>query len=179
MSKSVIPFTAKLIKFDTDVPFAEVISRLNIAVNKEGSENITERLKSTSTHDELTTVVNDTIGDSNFLYFMEFKFDMLLGEHTDGVKKPSTLVYTIGNPLIAKKILKNNVFAAYNIPPRLLISEKPDAGTTVSYYLPSSVMGQLEGGEDHILHAKLQDLDIKLETLVKRITTSKKPADSM
>jgi hypothetical protein len=31
-------------------------------------------------------------------------------------------------------------------------------------------MGQLEGGEDHILHASLQDLDIKLETLVKRIT---------
>jgi uncharacterized protein (DUF302 family) len=106
----------------------------------------------------------------NSRYFMEFKFDIILVEHMDGVKKPNTLVYTIGNPLIAKKILKNNVFAAYNIPPRLLISEKHDVGTTVSYYLPSSVMGQLEGGEDHILHASLQDLDIKLETLVKRIT---------
>jgi hypothetical protein len=67
MSKSVIPFTAKLVKFDTDVPFAEVISRLNIAVNKEGSENIVARLRSTNTQDELTTVVNDTVGDSDFL----------------------------------------------------------------------------------------------------------------
>lgn len=102
---------------------------------------------------------------------MEFKFHRLLLENTDGVKELSTLVYTIGNPLIAQKIIKNNVFAAYNIPPRLLILEKPDIGATVSYYLPSSVMGQPEGGEDPNLYASLQDLDIKLETLVKRITS--------
>ena len=101
---------------------------------------------------------------------MEFNFHRLLEEHTEGVKKPSTLVYTIGNPLIAQKIIKNNVFAAYNIPPRLLILEKPDVGTTVSYHLPSSVMGQPEGGEDLNLLANLQNLDNKLETLVKRIT---------
>ena len=102
---------------------------------------------------------------------MEFKYNKLLQEYTDGVKKPSALVYTIGNPLIAQKIIKYNVLAAYNIPPRLLILEKPDEiGTTVSYYLPSSVMGHPEGGEDPILHADLQDLDMKLETLVKRIT---------
>jgi uncharacterized protein (DUF302 family) len=101
---------------------------------------------------------------------MEFNSHRLLVDHTDGVKKPSTVVYTIGNPLIAQKIMKHNAFAAYSIPPRLLILGKPDAGTTVSYYLPSSVMGQLEGGEDPILHARLQDLDNKLETLVKRIT---------
>ena len=192
MSKSVIPFTAKLVKFDTDVPFAEVISRLNTAVNKEGCGDIIARLKSTNTQDELATVVNDAIGDSDFLYvqfstfvifepilfnswstqryFMEFKFHRLLAKHTDGVRGPSTLVYTVGNPLIAQKIMKNNVFAAYNIPPRLLIVEKPDVGTTVSYYLPSSIMGQPEGAEDPNLHANLQDLDIKLEILVKRIT---------
>ena len=67
MSKSVIPFTAKLVKFDTEVPFAEVISRLNSAVNKNGSGNIMARLKSTNTQDELSTVVNDTTGDSDFL----------------------------------------------------------------------------------------------------------------
>lgn len=188
MSKSVIPFTAKLVKFDTEVPFAEVISRLNSAVNKDGSGNIVARLKSTNTQNELTTVVNDTIGDSDFLcvqfsalsffkpilvntrYFMEYNFRSLLVDHTDGAKEPSTVVYTIGNPLIAQKIMKHNLFAAYSIPPRLLILGKPDVGTTVSYYLPSSVMGQPEGGENPVLDAYLQDLDNKLETLVKRIT---------
>lgn len=67
MSQSVIPFTAKLVKFDTDVPFAEVIFRLNIAVKKEGSENNTARIRSTNNQDELTTVVNEVIGDSQFL----------------------------------------------------------------------------------------------------------------
>lgn len=101
---------------------------------------------------------------------MEYNFRILLVDHTDGVKEPSAVVYTIGNPLIAQKIMKQNIFAANNIPPRLLILGKPDVGTTVSYYLPSSVMGQPESGEDPILHASLQDLDNKLETLVKRIT---------
>lgn len=101
---------------------------------------------------------------------MEVKQHRLL-EYTDGVKKPSALLYTIGNPLIAQMILKYNILAAYNIPLRLLILEKPDEiGTTVSYYLPSSVMGQAEGGEDPILLAGLQDLDIRLETLAERIT---------
>ena len=95
----------------------------------------------------------------------------MLLEYTDGFKKPSALLYTIGNPLIAQMILKYNILAAYNIPPRLLILEKPDEiGTVVSYYLPSSVMGPPEGGEDPILHAGLKDLDIRLETLVERIT---------
>ena len=67
MSKTVIPFTAKLVKFDTDVPFEEVISRLNIAVNKDGPGNISARLKLINTQDEFTTLINDTIGDSGFL----------------------------------------------------------------------------------------------------------------
>jgi len=169
MSKTVIPFTAKLIKFDTAVPFAQVISRLNIAVNKEGSGNIMAKIKLVDTQDEFSAVINDTIGDSGFLYFMEVKQHRLL-EYTDGVKKPSALLYTIGNPLIAQMILKYNIFAAYNIPLRLLILEKPDEiGTTVLYYLPSSILGQ-PGADDPVLHAGVQDLDIRLETLVERIT---------
>lgn len=187
MSKTVIPFTAKLVKFDTAVPFADVISRLNIAVNKEGSRNIMARLKLVNTQDEFTAVINSTIGDSEFLYvqllmyflsfpfivsryFMEVKQHRLL-EYAEGVKKPSALLYTIGNPLIAQMIMKYNILAAYNIPLRLLILEKPDEiGTTVSYYLPSSVLGQPSGGDDPLLHATIQDLDIRLETLVKNIT---------
>ncbi|KAF8812386.1 hypothetical protein BYT27DRAFT_7182820 [Phlegmacium glaucopus] len=169
MSKTVVPFTAKLVKFDTAVPFAEVISRLDIAVNKEGSGNIREKLKLVNTQDEFTALINDTIGNSGFLYFMEVK-QMLL-EYIDGIKKPSALVYTIGNPLIAQMILKYNIFAAYNVPLRLLILEKSDEiGTTVSYYLPSTVLGQAEGGNDPVLHAVVQDLDIKFEALAERIT---------
>lgn len=103
---------------------------------------------------------------------MEVRQHRLL-EYTDGIQKPSSLLYTIGNPLIAQMILKYNILAAYNIPLRLLILEKPDEiGTVVSYYLPSSVLGQAEGDDDPVLHAGLQDLDIRLETLVERITKS-------
>ena len=101
---------------------------------------------------------------------MEVKQHRLL-EYMDGAKKPSALLYTIGNPLIAQMILKYNIFAAHNIPLRLLILEKPDEiGATVSYYLPSSILGQPEGSDDSVLHAGVQDLDNRLETLVERIT---------
>lgn len=104
MSKTVIPFTAKLVKFDTDVPFAEVISRLNTAVNKEGSENIMARLKSTNTQDELTTVVNDTIGDSDFLCVqfstLSFsnRFYLIHGQHKifHGVQVPQVTTRKYG-----------------------------------------------------------------------------------
>ena len=149
------------------------------------------RLKLVNTQDEFATLINDTIGDSGFLcvqlaivhsrpishkcifrYFMEVKQHRLL-EYMDGVKKPSALLYTIGNPLIAQMILKYNVLAAYNIPLRLLILEKPgEIGTTVSYYLPSSVLGQAKGGDDPVLRASLRDLDIRMETLVEKITKS-------
>ena len=92
-------------------------------------------------------------------------------EYTDGLRRPSALLYTIGNPLIAQMILKHNILAALNIPPRLLIQEKSDEiGTTVSYYLPSSMMARPEGDNDPVLQVGLQDLDSKLKTLVERIT---------
>lgn len=99
---------------------------------------------------------------------MEVKQHRLL-EYADGEKRPSAMLYTIGNPLIAQSIMKYNISAAYNIPLRLLVLEKPDEiGTTVSYYLPSSVMlGQSEDGDGH---AAVHDLDIRLEKLVERIT---------
>ena len=64
---TIIPFTAKLVKFDTTVPFAEVRSRLDIAVNKEGSENIMAKFKSANNQNEFTALINDTTGDSGFL----------------------------------------------------------------------------------------------------------------
>ena len=87
----------------------------------------------------------------------------------DGVEKPRIVVYTVGNPIIAQKILKYNPLAAYSIPPRLLIIEEPQ-GTTVSYHLPSTVMGVLHGENHPILQAELELLDGRVERLAAKIT---------
>ncbi|KAF8974278.1 hypothetical protein BDZ97DRAFT_1772800 [Flammula alnicola] len=169
MPKIVTSFTAKLVKFETAVPFAEVISRLDVEVNKAGSSDIMATLRKVKNQEEFASVVGKT-AEKDFLYFMEIPHHKLL-KFVDGIDKPGIIVYTIGNPLIAQEMLKYNPLAAYSIPPRLLIIENPDGiGSSVSYHLPSTVMG-LPDGENHPnLQAELEALDERLERLATKIT---------
>lgn len=114
-------------------------------------------------------MVEEAAGN-DFLYFMEIQHHKLL-KFADGIDRPRIVVYTIGNPLFAQPIMRYNPLAAYSIPPRLLIIEKPDGtGTTVSYHLPSSVMGMPVGENEPNLQMELKALDEKVEKLVQRIT---------
>lgn len=103
-------------------------------------------------------------------YFNEIPHSKLL--RFDGTTTPAIVVYYIGNPVIAQVILKYNPLAAYNIPPRLMVIEKPDgAGTSVHYHLPSSTM-RLQGEENSPeLQEELDVLDRKMEKLATTITT--------
>ncbi|KAF8967553.1 hypothetical protein BDZ97DRAFT_1803964 [Flammula alnicola] len=172
MSKSnkiVTPFTAHLVQFDTAVPFAEVIARLDIEVNKAGSTDVTTALRSAKTHKEYTSVVDRT-AKKDFLYFMEFPHSKML-RFAEGFNQRGIISYTIGNPLLAQEILKCNPLAAYDIPPRILIVEHPGgSGCSVSYHLPSTIMGLPNGEEDPKLQAVLEVLDDKVERMVERIT---------
>ncbi|KAF8165399.1 hypothetical protein B0H34DRAFT_793793 [Crassisporium funariophilum] len=170
MSKTVIPFTVKLVSVDTTVPFAEVTSRLNVEVNKEKSSDIMSKFKLVKNQEEFKAAVEHATGERDFLYFTEVPQHRLL-ELLDGVAKPAAFLYTIGNPLIAQAILQYNRLAAYNVPLRLLVLEKADGtGTTVSYHLPSTVLGVPGGVNDPALQTILDALDRKLERLADVIT---------
>lgn len=81
-----------------------------------------------------------------------------------------TVVYTIGNPLLAAGILQNDMTAGLHIPPKLLVQETENGGTRIVYDLPSSVMGA--GGPCNAeMKAALEDLDRKLELLVNKVLT--------
>lgn len=80
---------------------------------------------------------------------------------------PRTVVYTLGNPSIAQTMLRHDMRAAYNIPPRLLIRERVDTpGTELVYHLPSSVVVLDDNDE---LRAAAELLDEKLEQLVTKV----------
>ncbi|KAF8974280.1 hypothetical protein BDZ97DRAFT_1911480 [Flammula alnicola] len=169
MSQTVTQFTAKLVEFDTTVPFAEVISRLDAEVNKAGSADITTTLKNVTSNKEFVSVV-DKAAKKDFLYFSEFPHSKML-RFADGFDNRGIIAYTVGNPMIAKEILKYNPLAAYSIPPRILIIENPGGiGTSVSYHLPSAAMTLHDGEKHPYLQAVLESLDEKLERLVAKIT---------
>ena len=49
---------AKLITFTTSLPYTNVISRLDKAVNKQGSTGIVMKLKEAQTREEIDNIVN-------------------------------------------------------------------------------------------------------------------------
>ncbi|KDR74824.1 hypothetical protein GALMADRAFT_141157 [Galerina marginata CBS 339.88] len=170
MPKTVTSFMTKLVEFDTTVPFAEVIARLDVEVNKAGSQDIVAKLVKSESPEEWKSLVTERIAGTGFLYFMEFPHYKLL-KMADGVEKPGMVVYAFGNPFAGQVILKQNPKAAYSIPPRLSIVEKPDGtGTIVSYHLPSTVMGQPDGNNDPTLQAALDVFDEKIEKIATRVT---------
>lgn len=67
MSKTIIPFTAEIVNFDTTLPFAEVISRLEVEINKAGSTDILGKLRNVQNQEEFMSVVNKTTGQ-DFLW---------------------------------------------------------------------------------------------------------------
>jgi len=71
-------------------------------------------------------------------HFSSLRHDTWLKFFDENV--PVVAVYTIANPLVAQTIMKHDLRASYNIPPRLLVLEKEDrSGTLLVYHLPSSV----------------------------------------
>jgi len=75
--------------------------------------------------------------------------------------------------LIAQQILKISRLAAYSLPPKLLVCEKPDgSGTIVAYHLPSSIMALPGADSDPELQRRLEELDVKVEKLAESITAT-------
>lgn len=80
--------------------------------------------------------------------------------------------YTIGDPGIALSLLIHDRTCAVNIPPHILVAEREDGGTTITYDLPTSVIAIGDRPEDEsgeLMEAALV-LDGKLEKLVRELT---------
>ncbi|KAF5321698.1 hypothetical protein D9619_000323 [Psilocybe cf. subviscida] len=171
--------TLRAIKYECAVPVAEVIARLNKAVNKAGtdSEGPLPQLQKLREQGGLEEYVATKSGD-HFLYFNDVPFHKLPSIAIssfagDNKERPLVVTYTIGDPRFAQQILARNQWAAVCIPPRLLVVEKPDrSGTSVYFHTASSIMAMAahEGQRDEELEKILEALDKKLEALVVHIT---------
>lgn len=85
----------------------------------------------------------------------------------DSRATPKNTVYTIGNPLIARKIWNLDMRGSLFLPYRLLLIDKEERGTEISYYRPSSLLPH-DGNQE--LRRRLQTLDKKIEAFIRRVT---------
>ncbi|KAG7449304.1 uncharacterized protein BT62DRAFT_1073788 [Guyanagaster necrorhizus] len=166
MSKTVTSFTAQLVTFTTPLPVSEVLRRLDKEVHREQSAGLIPFLKSDVSKDAFEEGLKRMANGNDFLFFLQFNHSVWMKIYHENV--PTAIVYTIGNPIIAETLMKHDLRASLNIPPRLLILEKADgSGTDIVYHLPSSVM-VLE--YNTALKAAAQILDDKVDQLLTKVT---------
>ncbi|KAK2466165.1 hypothetical protein APHAL10511_001807 [Amanita phalloides] len=166
MKKTTTTCSTELVTLETSVPFAEVIGRLDSALNKEESHKIISKIRDATSRQEIENIVNDVRKGSDFVYFSELKHHQWLDIY-EGKEHPATVVYTIGNPLIAQTLLKHDIRAALNVPLRLLVVENPEIpGTGLIYQRPSSVMVLTDNPG---LRDAAEALDSKLEIFLTKL----------
>ena len=76
-------------------------------------------------------------------------------------------MYTIGNPLIARTMLRHEMAAGLNVPVRVIIYQDDENKTRLGYHLPSSLMAVYGNAE---VQKACAELDAKLERLAKTAT---------
>jgi len=166
MLKEITEFTGKLVTFETTLPITEVIARLERELTPVEALNV-QKAKS---KDELVAKINQATGDGDFLLFSVMVHSQWLDTYHGIDTTPVTRLYTFGNPLIAQGILGQDLRAALNIPPRLLVTEKEDhSGTKVLYHLPSSTMVIDDNAH---MREVVATLDAKVEKLVVKVTSA-------
>ncbi|KAK7049578.1 hypothetical protein VNI00_005609 [Paramarasmius palmivorus] len=166
-TKTVTPFTAQLVTFETTTSPEQVVSRLDEQLRRPNCAGLIPLLSTATSKEALEDGVREIRQGNDFMYFLSMQHEKWLKLYDDNV--PFVSVYTIGNPIVAQSIMKHELRAAYNIPPRLLIAEKEDrTGTRVIYHLPSSVMAIDNSNPE--LAAALKALDEKLERLIIKVT---------
>ena len=80
-------------------------------------------------------------------------------------------MYTIGNPLIARTMIKYDLGVGLNVPVRIAVYEERSSGKVrVAYHLPSSLMSALH---DKDVSEAAQALDAKLIALAELVSGAK------
>ncbi|MFY0583997.1 DUF302 domain-containing protein [Cystobacter fuscus] len=82
-------------------------------------------------------------------------------------QKARARMYVIGNPLIARTMLRHDVAMGLHVPVRVLIHEHRDGKCHLGYDVPSSLMARL-GNEELLVAAR--KLDDKLALLAEQVT---------
>lgn len=114
----------------------------------------------TSTEEFAQAVEAEHVGASGFMIFSEIDHASWLRVY--GYRRALTRVI-LGNPLIAITMLRHDMSAGLFVPVELLVSERADETTQITYVQPSSLIardGQLR------LRQAAQALDEKLADLV-------------
>jgi uncharacterized protein (DUF302 family) len=148
-------------------PFEEVVNAFESAVGSVEETGFPALLALSKNAEEFESQVKSRESTSGFMRFLTADHGAWLARIGLNAK---AVMYTIGNPLIARTMLEHDIAAGLNVPVRLMIYEDAVNRTTrLTYDLPSSLMSGLQNDK---VTAAAKRLDAKLIALAIHATGS-------
>jgi uncharacterized protein (DUF302 family) len=142
-------------------PFEAVVAALKEALGRLDLVELAKASKQTGTFTELKEVIDQNLGKTGLMLFMELDHGAVLRKET-GLTAPKIVRLVIGNPLVMKEMVKHVPEAGSYAPVTVLVDERSD-GVHSSYDRIASLLAPY-GNMDAIAVAR--DLDSKIENLL-------------
>jgi uncharacterized protein (DUF302 family) len=142
--------------------FEEVVATFEAATGDIQDNAFAKELAASKDQQDFEGRIHGYEGSSGFMRFLMLDHGAWLALYGDQVK---CRLYTLGNPLIARTMLKHDLRVGLNVPVRLIIYETEAGETRIAYDQPSSLMSRLDNPE---VAAAASKLDAKLYALAER-----------
>lgn len=164
MKKSI---AVEYVEHVSDLPFASVIDAFEKATGSVEAGGFKKIATSAKSKDDFERLVREQESTSGFMRFLTVDHGAWMAGFEDGTTQSK--MYTIGNPLIARTMLRHEMAAGLNVPVRVLIFEDAEKKTHFGYHVPSSLMSVY--GNAEVMKA-CEALDAKLERLALAVTAA-------
>ncbi|KIP11357.1 hypothetical protein PHLGIDRAFT_99994 [Phlebiopsis gigantea 11061_1 CR5-6] len=153
-------------------PIEAVLAKLNQELNKEKEGQVAVTLATATSRAEIDSKFAELYeGERDFVYVVETprSHSQWMNVYYDGEQSfEKAYTFVLGNPLLAKEMLKRDMSVGLYVPPKVLVQEIVGGGTKIVYELPTSWFA--EQGSD-MVREHAQVVETKLEQLFIRILT--------
>jgi uncharacterized protein (DUF302 family) len=143
-------------------PFEVVVAALKAAVGRPDMGEFMKAMNDARTVSELESAVQQALGRTGLMMFMEFDLGAILRKET-GLERAKSVRLLIGNPLIMREMARHVPDAGSYAPVTILVDERPD-GVHLSYDRMATLLAP--SGNPEAL-AVARDLDAKIESLLR------------
>lgn len=152
------------VSVSTNKSFEEFTAAIEAIALKDQMDlaGVEELVLASQSWDEFQDKLESKIGSRGLMTFNVIDHGSLMSLAFAGTKAK---MYVIGNPLIARQMLEQNLEVGLYVPLRMLVYEDREGRTQITYDRPSFLLGQFQNPK---ILAIAQMLDGKLEEIISR-----------
>jgi hypothetical protein len=155
--------------FDTDRSFSDVLDGIYGGISQPDIQSLFREIAASTSYDQLGSLVEQAQGSAGLMVFLRLDLDGALALDPEAPDWHGRhLVRLIaGNPVTMGQMTRHVADAGSYAPVTILIEEKPDSGTWVSY---DSVASALAPYDDPAASKVAGRLDTEVLTLLRAVT---------